>query len=108
MRPTTGHGYFSNIDPAFPGNSLCIRISSDLNFQKLYFLITRASQYHHQQIPRNSMEKIFTTEIHEESHPVSTHIPVMYLTTQYFHANFHVNALLAKLRNTSTRGFLSV
>ena len=30
----TGHGYFSNIDPAFPGNSLCDRILSDPIFEK--------------------------------------------------------------------------
>ena len=28
----TGHGYLGNIDPAFPGNSLCDQILSDLNF----------------------------------------------------------------------------
>ena len=55
----TGHSYLGNIDPAFPGNSLCDRISSDPNFQKNYFLITRAFQYHYQQIPGNSMVKIF-------------------------------------------------
>ena len=32
--PTTGHVYFGNIDPAFPGNSLCNRILSDLNLKK--------------------------------------------------------------------------
>ena len=36
----TGHGYLGNIDPAFPGNSLCDQILSDLNLQKIYFLIT--------------------------------------------------------------------
>ena len=56
---TTSHGYFGNIDPAFPGNSLCDQISSDPNFQKNYFLATWASQYCHQQIPRNSTVKFF-------------------------------------------------
>ena len=32
------------------------------------------------------------------------HILVTYLMTGIFHVNFHVNALLAKLPNTSTRG----
>ena len=48
------------------------------------------------------------TEIHGESHPISIRIPVTYLMTQYFHVIFHVNALLAKLPNTSTRGLLPV
>ena len=64
----TGHGYLGNIDPAFPRNSLCDRISSDLNFRKIYFLITRASQYHYQQIPGNPLGKNFMTKIHGESH----------------------------------------
>ena len=34
------------------------------------------------------MEKFFATEIHRESHPVSMHIPVTYLTTQYFSCKF--------------------
>ena len=55
----TGHSYLGNIDPAFPGNSLCDRISSNPNFRKIYFLITWASQYHHQQIQGNSTVKIF-------------------------------------------------
>ena len=55
----TGHGYFGNIDPAFPGNSLCDQISSDPNSKKNYFLITRASQYHYQQIPGNPAVKFF-------------------------------------------------
>ena len=55
----TGHGYLGNIDPAFPGNSLCNRILSNPNFQKIYFLIIRASQYHYQQIPGNPMVKMF-------------------------------------------------
>ena len=55
----TGHGYLGNIDPAFPGNSLCNRISSNPNFRKIYFLITQASQYHYQQIPGNPAVKIF-------------------------------------------------
>ena len=55
----TGHSYLGNIDPAFPRNSLCDQILSDLNFRKIYFLITWASQYHYQQIPRNSTVKIF-------------------------------------------------
>ena len=33
---------------------------------------------------------------------------VMYLMTQYFYMNFHVNTLLVKLPNTSTRGFFCV
>ena len=28
------------------------------------------------------------TQTHGESHPISTHIPVMYLTTQYFSHEF--------------------
>ena len=44
------------------------------------------------------------TEIHGESHPVSMRIPVTYLATQYVTCDFHVNALLAKLPYTSTRG----
>ena len=55
----TGHGYFGNIDPAFPRNSLCDRISNDLNFCRIYFLDTQASQYHYQQIPGNPTVKIF-------------------------------------------------
>ena len=55
----TGHGYFGNIDPAFPRNSLCDRISSDPNFRKIYFLIPRAFQYHYQQIPGNPAVKNF-------------------------------------------------
>ena len=43
------------------------------------------------------MVKIFMTEIHGESHPVSMHIPVMYPMTWYFHMDFHINALLVKL-----------
>ena len=77
-------------------------------FKKFHFLATWASQYYHQQIPGNSMVKnIFATKIHGESYPVSMPLLVMYLMTQYFHTNFPVNALLAKLPNTSTRGFLS-
>ena len=90
----SGHGYLGNIDPAFPRNSLCDRISSDPNFRKIYFLITQASQSHYQQISGNSMENFFATEIHGESHPVSMHMI------------FHTNVLLAKLPNTSTRGLL--
>ena len=100
----TGHGYLGNIDPAFPGNSLHDQISSDPNFRKNYFLITRAFQYHYQQIPGNPAVKFFVTEIHGESHPISTRIPVMHLTTQYFTCDFSRNVLLAKLPNTSTRG----
>ena len=55
----TGHGYFGNIDAAFPGNSLHDRISSDPNFRKIYFLSTQASQYPYQQIPGNPVVKIF-------------------------------------------------
>ena len=45
----------------------------------------------------------FATEIHGESHPISMRILVTYLMTGFFHVNFHVNTLLAKLPNTSTR-----
>ena len=101
----TVHGCITNIDPAFPGNSLCDQISSDLNFRKIYFLITWTSQYHYQQIPGNPMvKKIFDTKIHGESHPISTRIPVMHLMTWYFTRDFSRNALLAELPNTSTRG----
>ena len=100
----TGHGYLGNIDPAFPRNSLCDQISSNPNFQKIYFLITRASQYCYQQIPGNLAVKIFTTKIHGESHPISTCIPVTHLTTRYFTRDLSHNMLLAKLPNTSTRG----
>ena len=58
----TGHGYLGNIDPAFPRNSLCNQISSDPNFQKIYFLITLVSQYHYQQIPGNPVVKIFCNQ----------------------------------------------
>ena len=51
--------FLGNIDPAFPGNSLCNRISSDPNFRKFYFLTTQASQYRYQQIPGNPAAKIF-------------------------------------------------
>ena len=54
--------YFSNIDQAFPGNSLCNQILSDPNFRKIYFLITRASQSRYQQIPGNSTVKIFRSQ----------------------------------------------
>ena len=67
---------------------LCDQISSDPNFQKNYFLITQASQYCDQQIPGNSTVKFFATEIHGESHPVSMHILVTYLTTWYFSCEF--------------------
>ena len=67
----TGHGYLGNIDPAFPRNSLCNRISSDPNFQKIYFLITWASQYHYQQIPGNSAVKVFHDQ---NSQRISSHI----------------------------------
>ena len=30
----TGYGYLGNIDPAFPGNSLCNQTLSDPNFRK--------------------------------------------------------------------------
>ena len=67
----TGHGYLGNIDPAFPRNSLCSRISSDPNFRKIYFLITRASQYHYQEIPGNLAVKIFHDR---NSQRISSHI----------------------------------
>ena len=48
------------------------------------------------------------TEIHRESHScINAHtgnVPYNLV----FHAKFPANALLAKLPNTSTRGFLSV
>ena len=69
----TGHSYIGNIDPAFPGNSLCNRILSDLNFQKFHFLITQASQYHYQQIPGNPAVKIFHDQ---NSQRISSHINV--------------------------------
>ena len=100
----TGHGYLGNIDPEFPGNSLCDRILSDPNFRKICFLITRASQYCYQQIPGNPAVKFFATKIHRERHPVSMHILAMYLMTWYFTHDFSHNAQLAKLPNTSTRG----
>ena len=59
--------------------------------------------------PTNSRKfngKLFTTKIHGESHPISMCILVMY--PKFFHVNFHVNVLLAKLPDTSTRGFLSM
>ena len=62
MQPTTGHGYFGNINLAFPENSLCDLILSDPNFQEIYLLATQASQYHHQQIPGNSMVKCFCNQ----------------------------------------------
>ena len=34
------------------------------------------------------MVKFFVTELHGESHPVSMHIPVMYLTTWYYSCKF--------------------
>ena len=44
------------------------------------------------------------TEIHGESQShINTHTGNVCMT-QYFHANFLTNALLAKLPNTSTRG----
>ena len=92
----TGHSYFGNIDPAFPGNSLCDRILSDPNFRKIYFLTTWVSQYHYQQIPGNPTVKIFTTKIHGESHPISMHIPVMYLMTRYFTCDFSHKCIASK------------
>ena len=32
----TGHGLLGNIDPAFPGNSLCDRVSSNKFSKKLF------------------------------------------------------------------------
>ena len=64
---------FCNIDPAFPGNSLCYQISSNLNFRKVYFLITWASQYHYQQIPGNPTVKSFRDR---NSRRISSHINV--------------------------------
>ena len=86
----TGHSYLCNIDPAFPRNSLCDQISSDPHFRKIYFLITQVSQYHCQQILGNPVVIFFVTKTHGESHPVSTHILVMHLTTWYLHVIFHV------------------
>ena len=34
------------------------------------------------------MAKLFMTEIHRESHPISMCIPVMYLMTQYISCEF--------------------
>ena len=82
---------------------------SDPNFRKIYFLITRASQYRYQQIPGNSpVQKSFATEIHGEIHPVSTCIPVTYLIAWYFTCNFLRNPLIPKLHSTSTRGLYHV
>ena len=67
----TGHSYLGNIDPAFLGNSLCDQILSDQNFQKIYFLITQASQYRYQQIPGNPVGKIFRDQ---HSRRISSHI----------------------------------
>ena len=67
----TGYSYLGNIDPAFPGNSLCDRISSNQNFRKNYFLITWASQYHYQQIPGNPTVKLFCDQ---SSQRISSHI----------------------------------
>ena len=69
----TGHGYLGNIDPAFPWNSLCNRISSNLNFRKIYFVITWTSQYCYQQIPGNPMVKNFCDQ---NSQQISSHINV--------------------------------
>ena len=59
------------MDPAFPGNSLCDQIPSDPNFRKIYFLITRASQYRYQQIPGNSLVKNFRDQ---NSQRITSHI----------------------------------
>ena len=67
----TGHSYLGNIDPGFLGISLCDRISSNPNFRKIYFLITRASQYHYQQIPGNPAVKNFCKR---NSRRISSHI----------------------------------
>ena len=69
----TGHGLLGNIDPAFPGNSLCDQVSSDPNFQKIYSLITWVSQYHYQQIPGISMVKNFCDQ---NSQRITSHINV--------------------------------
>ena len=50
------------------------------------------------------MLKIFTTEIHGESHPVSMRILVTYLIASYFTRDFSRNELIPKLPSTSTRG----
>ena len=97
----TGHGYLCNFYPAFPGNSLCDRISGDPNFRKIYFLITWASQYHYQQIPGNPPVKIFMTEIHGESHPISMRILVTHLTTWYFTCDFSRKYLTPLLEDFS-------
>ena len=67
----TGHSFLGNIDPVFPGNSLCDRISSDPSFRKIYFLTAQASQYHYQQIPGNPVVKIFCDQ---NSWRISSHI----------------------------------
>ena len=50
------------------------------------------------------VKNVFATEIHGESHPVSTRILVMHLIAQYFTRDFSRNKLILKLPNTSTRG----
>ena len=50
-------------------------------------------------------KKVLQLKFTENLIPISMHIPVTYLTTWYFHTNFPTNALLAKLPNTSTKGF---
>ena len=98
----TVHGYLGNIGPAFPGNSLCNRISSNLNFQNIYFLITQASQYRYQRIPGNPAGNFFMTEIHRESHPISMCIPVAHLLTRYtaneIHPKYALKNIGCKLR----------
>ena len=39
---------------------------------------------------------LLATEIHGESHPVSMHIPVMYLTTWYFSHKFSHKYIASK------------
>ena len=46
--------------------------------------------------PGNSTVKIFATEIHGESHPVSMHIPVTYLMTWYISCKFSHKRVVSK------------
>ena len=52
------------------------------------------------------MVKIFATEIHGESHPMSMHILVTHLIAQYFTHDFSRNTLIPKLSNTDHRRLL--
>ena len=57
-------------------------------------------------IPGNSTVKCFVTKIHRESHScINVHTSNVPHDLAFFNMNFHANALLVKLPNTSTRGF---